>query len=203
MTGRPSASAPRLAGGLRSLGVLPVLLTVVPVLVARPGGDDPTQPPSIRAVVLPRPVLSSMNARFRESNEHWEDAPEMNRLTQMLGTGGPTQLEYMGCLRGHVAGDTLRIRGWQEPRDLIRLQFAVDGSCDHVRDLVGTWHTHPYRADAGGDPVKKRSLSRDDLETFRKSRDLVIVAVWDVDSLDVAVRGPDGGVIHPAPLVVE
>lgn len=158
-------------------------------------------PAASRAVVVPREVLDSMNQRFLEHNEHWDEASRMNRLTQLLRSGGPTQLEYMGCLQGRVHRDTVRVRGWEEARDLIQLQFGVDGDCEHVPDLVGTWHTHPYRADTDGAPVKTRDLSASDLSSFAEGRDPVILVLWDVDSLTVALRH-GGRVIHPAPAVV-
>ncbi len=86
--------------------------------------------------------------------------------------------------------------------DLKQLQFAVAGNCDHVEGFVGTWHTHPYRADSSGHAVKERGLSAMDLETFAAARDLVSVVMWDVDSLDAAAKGPDGAVRHPAPIIL-
>lgn len=78
------------------------------------------------------------------------------------------------------------------------------GGCEHVPDLVGTWHSHPFRIEAGGDdPIEERSLSVVDLAIFREGGDLVILALSDVDSVDVVLRGPTGEVLHPAPLVAE
>lgn len=193
---------------------LPIALVTLPILLAvlltgdLPGAGATPAGTSAEAVVLPGSVLASMNQRFRESNEHWDEAPARKRTARyrfrMSGGGRPTQLEYMGCLQGRVVHDTLRIRGWREARDLIQFQFGVDGSCEHVPDLVGTWHTHPFRIEAvGGDPIKERSLSVADLASFRNGGDLVILALWDVDSVDVALRRQPGEVLHPAPLVVE
>jgi hypothetical protein len=84
---------------------------------------------------------------------------------------------------------------------LKQLQFAVTGTCDHVRHLIGTWHTHPYRASPDGDALKEPVLSAGDLATFGSSRDRVILAAWDVDSIDAAVRSTDGRLIHPATVV--
>lgn len=155
-----------------------------------------------RTVVIPRPVLTSMNERFVENNEHWEDAPRMNSITQLLRSGRPTQLEYLGCLQGEVTDSTVRVRAWAEARDLVQLQFGVDGTCDHVPDLLGTWHTHPYRADVRGRPIKSRGLSPSDLESFAAGDDRMILVLWDVDSLTVAVRNGDGEPVHPVPAVV-
>jgi hypothetical protein len=87
-------------------------------------------------------------------------------------------------------------------RELRQLQFAVAGSCDAVDDVVGTWHTHPYRADSAGHAQKERGLSALDLRTFAAASDLVVIVMWDVDSLDVAAKRSDGTVHHPAPLAV-
>lgn len=184
----PPAAALALAAGLH----LPPAADAAP----------PRAPVRAATILLPQRVVASMNDRFLENNRHWDDAPRMNRLTQLLRSGGPTQLEYMGCLQGSTAGDTVRVRGWEEARDLIQLQFGVDGSCDHVPGLVGTWHTHPYRAGPDGRPVKTRRLSPSDLESFQEGSDRVIVVLWDVDSLTAAVRDDDGRVIHPAAAVV-
>src|SRR5207302_11093 len=83
-----------------------------------------------------------------------------------LGTGRPTQREYLACLEGEVVRDTLFVRRLQPARDLKQLQFAVAGTCDRVARLVGTFHTHPYRADSAGRALKERGLSARDLETF-------------------------------------
>src|SRR2546427_6295486 len=85
---------------------------------------------------------------------------------------------------------------------LKQLQFAVAGDCDGVPDLVGTWHTHPYRADAAGRAQKEPGLSALDLESFAAARDLVTIVMWDLDSLDAAMKTPDGALRHPAPVAV-
>jgi hypothetical protein len=159
--------------------------------------------PSPDALVLPAAIRSSMNRLFLDNNEHWDEVGDMNQLEQMLGTVGPTQLEYMGCLQGHIQRDTVWVTGWTEAADLKQSQFWVDGSCEGVKNFVGRWHTHPYRANLEGRPTKERALSDLDLRTFREGQDVVTIAVWDVDSLDAAIRRPDGRVLHPAPVVVK
>jgi len=77
----------------------------------------------------------------------------------------------------------------------------VTGTCDHVRHLIGTWHTHPFRASPEGDALKEPVLSAGDLATFGGGHDRVILAAWDVDSIDAAVRAADGTLIHPATVV--
>ncbi len=158
--------------------------------------------PAFDAVVVPRAVRDSMRARWEENNRHWDELSDVNTLTQMLGTGKPTQREYLGCLFGRVAGDTLWIEGAAAARRLRQLQFAVTGDCDAVQRFVGTWHTHPYRAGLDGRPLKERELSRQDLDTFGAGPDLVTMAMWDADSLDAAAKRRDGTLLHPVPLAV-
>src|SRR5213078_1616076 len=143
--------------------------------------------PSFHVVVLPAAVRGVMS-----------DLSGENTLTQLIGTGRPTQREYLACLEGEVVRDTLFVRRLQPARDLKQLQFAVAGTCDSVAGLVGTFHTHPYRADSAGRALKERGLSAMDLETFAASRDLLAVVMWDRDSLDVATKAEDGRVRHPA-----
>lgn len=153
-------------------------------------------------IVLQTGIRNSMSAVWAENNRHWDELADVNTLTQMLGTGKPTQREYLGCLYGAVERDTLWVQGWAAAANLKQLQFAVAGDCDHVAGFVGSWHTHPYRADLANLPVKERRLSEMDLATFAAGRDLVTLVMWDVDSLDAAARGPDGGVRYPVPLEV-
>jgi hypothetical protein len=161
----------------------------------------PASPP-FRVIVLPAQLRGMMSAVWVTSNRHWDELAGQNTLTQLLGTGRPTQLEYLGCLAGDVVNDTLFVRRLVSAAHLKQLQFAVAGDCDGVADFVGTWHTHPYRADAGGRPLKEAGLSALDLETFAAAPDLVTIVMWDLDSLDAAMKTPDGALHHPAPLAV-
>ena len=158
--------------------------------------------PSFHGVVLPAVVRGVMSDLWLENNRHWDELAGQNTLTQLLGTGRPTQREYLACLEGEVVRDTLFVRRLQPARDLKQLQFAVAGTCDSVARLVGTFHTHPYRADSAGRALKERGLSARDLETFAASRDLLAVVMWDHDSLDVATKAADGSVRHPVPVEV-
>jgi hypothetical protein len=158
--------------------------------------------PVFSVVVLPTDLRGLMSAVWVENNRHWDELADQNTLTQLLGTGRPTQLEYLGCLTGQVARDTLFVRRLVEAANLRQLQFAVAGSCDGVDQLVGAFHTHPYRADSAGNAVKERGLSSMDLRTFAATSDVVTMVMWDLDSLDVAAKGADGSVRHPATLVV-
>ncbi len=157
-------------------------------------------PPAV--VVIARPVADSINAIWLRNNTHWNELSDVNTLTQMLGTGKPTQREYLGCLIGHVSADTVYITDWTPALGLHQLQFAVTGTCTHVSALIGTWHTHPYRADSVGHALKEPVLSSTDLATFAAGTDRVVLAAWDADSIDAAVRLADGGIRHPALIVV-
>lgn len=151
-------------------------------------------------VILTRPALDSMNVAFAASNLHWNELSDLNTMERMLGTVRPTQREFLGCLQGRVRGDTIEVERWVPARNMKQLQLAVAGSCDSVPDLIGTWHTHPYRADLQNLPIKERSLSRQDLETFGASQLVVTLVVWDQDSVDAAVRLPGRQTVHPAAL---
>ncbi|MBA3522677.1 MAG: hypothetical protein H0T90_09275 [Gemmatimonadales bacterium] len=157
--------------------------------------------PGTPVITLAASARDSMGAVFTRFNQHWDQLADLNTMERMLGTIRPTQREYLGCLQGTVTGDTIRIEGWVPAADMKQLQMAVTGSCDSVAELVGTWHTHPYRADLQNLPVKERRLSRQDLETFAASPYRVTLIMWDVDSLDAAVRR-GSELIHPAPVVI-
>ena len=133
------------------------LLLILLGTKASTGKRGEVDPPAV--VVLARPARDSMNVVFRRFNQHWDELGDLTTLERMLGTIRPTQLEYLGCLQGSVLGDTVRIESWQPAADMKQLQLAVAGNCDTVPRLVGTWHTHPYRADLQNSPVKERSLS--------------------------------------------
>ena len=164
-------------------------------------GEGATMP-SAGVIVLPTDVRDSMAAIFQRGNQHWDELAGESTLTQMLGTGKPTQLEYMGCLRGHAANDTVWVDGTVPAAGMKRFQFAVTGSCDHVEGLVGTWHTHPYRASPAGKALKEPVLSQTDLATFGDGADRAVIAVWDADSADAAIRGVNGAVRHPSTILV-
>jgi hypothetical protein len=158
--------------------------------------------PTVSVVALPTELRGLMSALWVENNRHWDELADQNTLTQLLGSGKPTQREYLGCLVGDVAGDTLFIRRLVHAEHLRQLQFAVAGDCDGVERLVGTFHTHPYRADAAGRAVKERGLSAMDLKTFAAAPDIVTMVMWDLDSLDVATKAVDGRVRHPMALTI-
>lgn len=152
-------------------------------------------------MVLSRTARDSMTAVFHRFNEHWDELADLNTLEQMLGTIRPTQREYLGCLQGSAGRDTIRVDAWAPASGMKQLQLAVAGTCDSVPRVVGTWHTHPYRADLENRPIKERRLSRQDLETFGHSPFQLALVMWDDDSLDAAVKHR-GRVVHPATVIV-
>jgi len=182
------------------------LSTIVFAALAIPAARRPDGrrdvPPLFLVVALPAGLRDSMATVWTDNNKHWDELGDQNFLAQALGTGKPTQHEYLGCLVGEVQDDTLWVRTLRPAENLRQLQFAVAGDCDQVEHLVGTWHTHPYRAAMTGVPLKERGLSTQDLQTFTGASDLVSIVMWDRDSIDAAAKAPDGSVVHPAPLIV-
>ncbi|MBK5188449.1 MAG: hypothetical protein JJD97_09390 [Gemmatimonadaceae bacterium] len=152
-------------------------------------------------IVLPVPVRDALDSVWSTANLHWDEISDQNTLTQALGTGKPTQKEYLGCIIGSTEADTVHVVGWVPANDMKRFQFAVTGSCDSVPGAIGTFHTHPYRAGPAGERLKEPRLSQQDLTTFMSGNDRVLIVLWDVDSLDVALRSADGRVVHPALLL--
>jgi hypothetical protein len=178
--------------------------TVLAALVLLVGGGRPVaqhERERTVTVLLAQSARDSMGIIFQRYNQHWDELSDLTTLERMLGTVRPTQLEYLGCLRGTVDQDTVRVESWIPAADMKQLPLAVDGNCDHVPRLVGTWHTHPFRADLQNRAVKERTLSRQDLATFGASDLRVTMVMWDVDSVDAAVM-TQGGVSHPATVVI-
>ena len=167
---------------------------VIVVVAAARRSRDPV-------IIIPGSVLDSLNSVWSMANRHWNEISDQNTLTQALGTGKPTQKEYLGCLIGDSDPDTFRVIGLVPAHDMKRFQFAVTGSCDGVPGTIGTFHTHPYRAAPTGEALKEPGLSKQDLLTFMGGSDRALIVVWDVDSLDVALRAADGRVVHPALLL--
>lgn len=180
----------------------PVLLLATLALTGG-GGSASAAAGGAPVVVLARAARDSMSAAFARSNEHWDELADLNTMERMLGTIRPTQREFLGCLQGRSDGGAIRIDGWVAAADMKQLQLAVTGSCDSVPRLIGTWHTHPFRADLQNLPIKERRLSLQDLKTFTGSRLAVTLVMWDRDSVDAAVRTDSGNVLHPARVALE
>lgn len=152
-------------------------------------------------VWLAAAARDSMTAVFLRSNEAWDRQADLNMMERWLGTVGPTQREFLGCLQGRLEGGRVVVEGFEPARDMRQLPMAVTGHCRGVPRVVGTWHTHPYRPDLENRPVKSPVLSAQDLATFAAESDAVILTMWDADSVDAAVRHR-GAVVHPAPVRV-
>lgn len=73
--------------------------------------EGPRDPSGPGVLVVPAGVAFSMNELFTRNNEHWNELADLTTLEQMLGTIRPTQREYLGCLRGEVARDTVWVTG--------------------------------------------------------------------------------------------
>lgn len=158
-----------------------------------PGGDP--------VVMIAAAVRDSMNAVFARSTRDWRRYPNnVNPINYGAGSAG--WQEALRCLRGTAARDTVWVRGWEAARGTRALASAVTGDCSGVAELVGTWHTHPWRADSAGRPVKVPGLSVGDLRTFGAGRDAVALVQWSDDSLAAAVRGTDGRPRYPAPIAL-
>jgi hypothetical protein len=156
-----------------------------------------TRPVVTSGITVSRAVLDSMNAIFEESNRNWDKLQDLNTMERMLGTVRPTQKEYLGCLQGSVEVASAAINGFVPARNMRQLQLAVAGTCDSLPRVVGSWHTHPFHADAENRALKSRDLSPQDLATFAASQDRVLMVVWDRDSVDAALRADDGTILHP------
>ncbi len=175
--------------------ILPLLGALALVSAARPAPAAPG------VVLIAREALDSMSAIWAAANEHWDQLADLNWMERNLGTVRPTQREYLGCLQGEVRGDTVVIDGFEPARDMKRLMLAVTGDCAGTARYLGTFHTHPYLADTQNRATKQRFLAPQDMLSFRDSDDLLAVVVWDVDSVDAALRvGPDS-ILHPVEVV--
>ena len=154
---------------------------------------------SATVVVLPREIRDSMSATWSASNLNWDWVPAPSTPSAMASR--PTRT-YLGCLTGHAAGDTLWVTQLVPAANVRRREFSVTGDCSHVADVVGTWHTHPYRPGYEGRVVKERGLSGLDFKAFAAGGYPVTIVVWDTDSLDLAIKAPQGGLRHPAPYII-
>ena len=187
--------------------VLTVLAPALPLLLAlrtpaRPPVPSPATADSALTIRLARPVLDAMSAIWTRANEHWNELADLNWMERNLGTVRPTQREFLGCLEGERRGDTVAVDGWVPARNMKRLMTAVTGDCSGLARYVGTFHTHPYLADAQNLPTKQRFLAPQDLLSFEGGDDPVALVIWEVDSVDAAGRTAAGAVLHPVAVVV-
>lgn len=175
------------------------------ILVAAAALVPPAVPGTLAepVVVLRREARDSMSAVYRTYNRNWDQLADLNTLEKMLATVRPTQREYLGCMLGRVEGRVIHVARWVPAKHMKQLPLAVSGSCDSIPGVVGTWHTHPYRADLENQPVKERSLSRQDVATFAETAWAVTLVMWDEDSVDAAARDAGGTIRHPVAVRIE
>lgn len=197
----------RLARGTNGIpgSVLPRTL-LIPALVcsALAAGKAPLPPTSIpvRVILVANDVRDSMNLVFLHSTSGWKKYhPNVNAMN--FGRGSPIWRETMRCLHGKVSTDTLWITSWETPKGERGFAAAVTGECDDSDDAVGSWHTHPWKADSLDHPIKTRGLSVGDLRAFRASSDRISLAQWDRDSITGAVRDFNGSMQYPLSVQVE
>ncbi len=189
------------------LCLLLVLLASLPASAQTLPDSGVTPEPASRGapapvILLQRAVADSMNAIWTRANQHWDQLADLNWMERNLGTIRDTQREFLGCLLGSVRGDTLDIDGWVPARNMKRLMTAVTGDCSGLDRYLGTFHTHPYLADNQNRATKQRFLAPQDRQSFEASGDLIALVIWDVDSIDAAVRNRAGEILHPAPVLV-
>ena len=179
--------------------LLPALVWTA--LAARSAPLPPTSLP-VRVILVANDVRDSMNLVFLHSTSGWKNyRPNINPMN--YGRGSPIWRETMRCLHGKISTDTLWITSWEAPRGERAFAAAVTGECDDSDDAVGSWHTHPWRADSLQHPVKTRGLSVGDLRAFRSSSDRISLAQWDRDSITGAVRAFNGSMQYPMAVQVE
>ena len=184
---------------MRRALLVPVLLAAA--VAARWAPVPPTSTP-VHVIFVANDVRDSMNMVFLHSTAGWRKYPTYVNAA-IFGRGTPIWQETMRCLRGHISTDTLWITSWEAPRGVRAFAAAVTGECDDRADAVGSWHTHPWRADSVARPIKTRELSVGDLRAFRASADRIALAQWDRDSIAGAVRAFNGSVQYPVPVAVE
>jgi len=69
-------------------------------------------------------------------------------------------------------------------------------------DRPGARHLPPYLADSLNRAIKQRRLAPQDLRTFGEFSEVISLVIWDVDSVDAAVRATDGAVVYPAQVLL-
>jgi hypothetical protein len=156
----------------------------------------------LRVILVANGVRDSMNMVFLHSTSGWRKYPTSINPAN-FGRGTPIWRETMRCLRGRISTDTLWITGWETPHGERGFAAAVTGDCADGDEAIGSWHTHPWRADSMQKPIKTRGLSIGDLRAFHASADLISLAQWDRDSIAGAVRAFNGSVQYPIPVLVE
>jgi hypothetical protein len=83
--------------------------------------------PRVDTIVIPGALRDAMAVIWKENNRHWDELADVNTLAQLIGTGRPTQREYLGCLTGRVDRDTVWVDGLAPAANLRQLQLAGPG----------------------------------------------------------------------------
>jgi len=190
--------APHRFGVLRTLFFSALMIGVI----AARRAALPVESIPLRVIFIANDVRDSMNMVFLHSTSGWR-TQKANINPANFGRGTPIWRETMRCLHGRISTDTLWITAWEAPRGERQFAAAVTGECDDADDAVGSWHTHPWRADSMQKPMKTRGLSVGDLISFRASADRISLAQWDADSLSGAIRSFNGAVQYPVPVLVQ
>jgi hypothetical protein len=180
---------------VRSLCIIAVALRLVCGVAA---AQEPDRPFTV--VVLPTAIRDSMAAIWTETNRNWDWVSTLNTPGELM-SAAPTR-RYLGCLTGSAIGDTLWVSHLIPATGVKQRESGITGDCSNVVGLIGTWHTHPYRAGFQRRAIKERGLSGLDFKAFAAAADLVTIVMWDADSLDLATKGPAGRVQHPTPYIV-
>lgn len=188
----------------RRFGAVRALFSSALLIGAIAAWRKPLPPGTIplRVILVANDVRDSMNMVFLHSTSGWR-SKKANVNPANFGRGTPIWRETMRCLHGRISTDTLWITSWESPRGERAFAAAVTGECDDADDAVGSWHTHPWRADSMEKPMKTRGLSVGDLRAFRASADRISLAQWDRDSISGAIRSFNGSVQYPVPVYVE
>ena len=188
----------------RRFGAVRALFSAALLIGAIAAWRKPLPPGTIplRVILVANNVRDSMNMVFLHSTSGWRKK-NANINPANFGRGTPIWRETMRCLHGRISTDTLWITSWESPRGERAFAAAVTGECDDADDAVGSWHTHPWRADSMQKPMKTRGLSVGDLRAFRASADRISLAQWDRDSISGAIRSFNGSVQYPVPVLVE
>lgn len=179
-----------------------LLSALVGTVIAASSAPLPPTSLPVRVILVANDVRDSMNLVFLHATSGWKKYhPNVNPMN--YGRGSPIWRETMRCLHGRISTDTLWITSWESPRGERAFAAAVTGECDDSDNAVGSWHTHPWKADSLDRPIKTRGLSVGDLRAFRSSSDRISLAQWDRDSITGAVRAFNGSMQYPIAVQVE
>src|SRR6185437_3722701 len=148
------------------------LAIVAPMLIA---ARHVVSPPQLGTIIINGSVRDSMNSIWSRNNAHWNELAGENTLTQMIGSGKPTQREYMGCMQGSISHDTLFVTGSVPSHNMRQLQFpsTAIATTSRTSSAPGT------RTHIGLRPTDTRSKKRDSRSKISKrSRPALTPPSW-------------------------